>query len=398
MSSSATTAASAAPIERIELFEARVPLSRLARSAMADSPTGLGMAIPSELPWLDADFLYCRVVDADGHDGWGEAYVWLPETGVTQRDLASSIEHHLGRFVLGARPTDVQAIAARLDRNVARNEVAKGVLDLACHELAARQVGRPVHDLIGGRSVDRIPLCGLIPLASPETAAALAAGYMGAGYATVRLKLGTSPQEDRDVIAAVREACGHDLRIRVDYNQAYDAATAVRALQLIEPYGVDAAEQPLPLGDLLGMVEVQRRSPIPLFLHEGFFSLSDAVALIEMGGSRIVGVNLERPGGLTGALRAIDYAAARGLGTIIHNQPLGLGTAAHLHLAAARFDRLGHAVELAGDVMFDEHLITSPLPVVEGHLEVPDGPGWGVQIDRDALEGHLVAEPHVITR
>jgi muconate cycloisomerase len=246
--------------------------------------------------------------------------------------------------------------------------------------------------------VDRIPLCGLIPLASPATAAALARGYMEAGYTTVRLKLGASPEEDRDVAAAVRDACGHGLRMRVDYNQAYDAATAVRALQMIEPYAVDAAEQPLPLGELLGMVEVQRRTSIPLFLHEGFFSLSDAVGLIEMGGSRVMGVNLERPGGLTGALHAIDYATARGLGTIIHNQPLGLGTAAHLHLAAARFDRLGNAVELAGDVMFDEHLLTSPLPVVDGHLDVPTGPGWGVQIDRDRLEDHLVAEPHVITR
>lgn len=383
-------------IERIELYEARVPLSAIARSAMADSPTGLGMAIPSELPWLEADFLYCRLVDGDGVDGWGEAYVWLPETGVTQRDLASSIVHHLGAFVLGARPADVQAIAARLDRNVARNEVAKGVIDLACHELAARQVGRPVHDLIGGRSVDRVPLCGLIPLASPATAAGLAVGYSKAGYGTVRLKLGTSPEEDRDVVAEVRDACGAGLRIRVDYNQAYDAVAATRALQLIEPYGIDAAEQPLPLGDVLGMADVQRRTGIPLFLHEGFFSLSDAVSLIELGGSRIVGVNLERPGGLTGALRAIDYAAARGLGTIIHNQPLGVGTAAHLHLAAARFDRLGHDVELAGDVMFDEHLVTSPIRPVDGHLEVPDGPGWGVQVDRDALDAHLVAEPHVL--
>jgi muconate cycloisomerase len=145
------------------------------------------------------------------------------------------------------------------------------------------------------------------------------------------------------------------------------------------------------------MAEVQRRSPIPLFLHEGFFSLSDAVALIEMGGCRVMGINTERPGGLTAALRAIDYAAARGLGTIVHNQPLGIGTAAHLHLATARFDRLGHDVELAGDVMFDQHLVEQRCVAEQGMLAVPTGPGWGVEIDLDALHDHLVAPPRVET-
>src|SRR5690606_39071256 len=155
----------------------------------------------------------------------GEAYVWLPETGVSQSELAMAIRDHLARYVLGARPTDVQHLTARLDRNVARNEVAKGVLDIACYELAARQLGRPVHDLIGGATIDRIPLCGLIPLGSPDTVAAIADHYRRNGYGTVRIKLGTGVGADHDVIAEVRARCGDDLRIRLDSNQEYSAAT-----------------------------------------------------------------------------------------------------------------------------------------------------------------------------
>ena len=331
-------------VTRIELFETRVPLSALARGAMAASDNGLGMAIPSEEPWLESDFLFCRLVDGDGREGWGEAYVWLPESGTSGADMASAIRHHLGAYVLGALPVAAQALSARLDRNVARNEMAKGLVDVACHDLAAHQIGRPVHDLIGGAVVDRIPLCGLVSMASPEVVAAISQGYQRAGYGTVRLKLGASPEEDRDVVEAVRDRCGPKLRIRVDYNQAYSAAVAVRALRLLEPFGIDGAEQPLPVGDLVGMVEVARRTSIPLFLHEGFFAMGDLVALIDAGGCGVVGINGERPGGVTGAVRAIDYAAARGLGTIIHNQPLGIGTATHAHIAAARFDRLGLAV------------------------------------------------------
>lgn len=384
-------------ITRLELFAATVPFSAIARRAMDESTTGLGMAIAAEEPWEAGDFVFARLVDEDGNEGWGEVFLWLPETGVSPTELLSAIPGHLARYVLGATPADIGAIRARLDRNVTRNEVAKGLLDLACHELAARQVGRPVHDLIGGRGADVLPLAALVPLADPEVTVAICAGYVRGGYRTLRIKLGTSAEVDRDVIAAVRDEVGPDVRIRVDYNQAYSPAQAVRALRMIEPFGIDAAEQPLRVGDVLGMVEVQRKTAVPVFLHEGAFSVADVVSLVELGGCGVIGVNAERPGGLTGALRLIDYGAMRGLGTIIHNQPLGIGTAVLAHLATARFDQLGHAVELAGDVMFATTLINEPARPVDGCYEVPTGPGWGVTIDRDALDDHLAATPVTVT-
>ena len=388
---------SSAPVTTIELFEVEVPLSEIARSAMAESDTGLGMAIAAEDPWLSADFLYVRLVDEDGIAGWGECYVWVPESAVSQRGAAMVIREHIGRFVLGAKAADIQAIGARMDRNIPRNEMAKGVLDVALHDLAARQVGRPVHDLIGGAAVDRIPLCGLVPLASPDFMAEICAGYVAAGYRSLRIKLGTGPRDDLAIMTAIRDRVGWDVRIRCDYNQAYDAPTAVRSLRLLEPFDLDAAEQPLPIGDLLGMRWVQERTSVPMFLHEGFFSLSDVVSLTEAGGMGVLGINAERPGGITAALRAIDYVSARGMGTIIHNQPLGIGTAAHAHIAAARWDRLGHAPELAGDVMFSEHLVDRRYEVVDGEMLLPGGAGWGIEVDRGALDRHLVAEPTVMT-
>ena len=371
---------------RLDLFAVRVPFSAIARQAMDGSDNGLGMAIAAEEPWEAGDFVLARLEDEEGTAGWGEVFMWLPETGVSPAEVISAIVGGLGRYVVGACPADVRAIGARMERNVARNEVAKGLLDLACHDLAARQVDRPVHDLVGGRGTDTIGLCGLVPLAPIEDVVAICAGYVGAGYPTLRLKLGTGVDADRDTIAAVRAEVGDEVRLRVDYNQAYSVPQAVRALRLLEPFGIDAAEQPLATGDLLGMAELSRRTTIPVFLHEGAFTTRDLVTLIELGGCGVVGLNAERPGGLTAALDVIDYAALRGLGTIIHNQPLGLGTAVLAHLAAARFDRLGHDVELAGDVMFDETLVVDPPTRHGGRLVVPSGPGWGVEVDRDALD------------
>lgn len=386
-----------APVVEIELYTVRVPFSDIARQAMSESDNGLGMALEAEEPWEAGDFVFARLRDEEGTEGWGEVFLWLPETGVSPDQVVSVIRAHLARYVLGASPVQVGAIRSRMDRNVNRNEVAKGLLDLALHDLAARQLGRPVHDLLGGRRTATIPLCGLVPLADPATTAAICAGYVGAGYQTLRIKLGTGPHEDRRVIEAVRAEVGEDVRLRVDYNQAYRFPEAVRALRMLEELGIDAAEQPLPVGDVLGMAQLQRQVSIPLFLHEGAFTVADVVTLVELGGSHVVGINAERPGGIIPALELIDYAATRGLGTIIHNQPLGLGTAVLAHLAAARFDRLGHAVELAGDVMFAETLVHETIRPRHGELTVPTGPGFGVTVDRGALDARTTAEPVTIT-
>lgn len=187
------------------------------------------MALDADEPWEAGDFVLARIWDEDGLEGWGEVFMWLPETGASPDQVVSVIRAHLARYVLGGEPIGVGAIRSRMDRNVNRNEVAKGLLDLALHDLAARQLDRPVYDLLGGRRTDSIPLCGLVPLADPATTAMICAGYVRAGYATVRIKLGTGPKCDRDVIAAVRAEVGDDVRIRVDYNQAYDFPGAIRA-------------------------------------------------------------------------------------------------------------------------------------------------------------------------
>jgi muconate cycloisomerase len=132
--------------------------------------------------------------------------------------------------------------------------------------------------------------------------------------------------------------------------------------------------------------------------HEGCFSLTDVTALIELGAVRVLGVNSERPGGITQALRAIDYASRRGLGTVLHNQPLGIASAAQVQLGAARASVLGHAMELFGHVMLEDDLILEPLDYSGGFVRVPEQPGLGVALDVDALDRYATAAPVVLER
>jgi len=143
---------------------------------------------------------------------------------------------------------------------------------------------------------------------------------------------------------------------------------------------------------------VQRAVSVSLMAHEGCFSYTDFVALHTLGAVRVLGVNTERPGGITQAIRAIDYAAAQGLGTVLHNQPLGIASAAQVHLGAARASVLGHAMELFGHVMLEDDLVREGLDYAGGRVRVPEGPGLGVELDDDALERYAIGPAVVLAR
>jgi muconate cycloisomerase len=385
-------------VERVELFRLHVPFRAAVREAMAQGEGGLGMAIPAEEPWTGGDFVIARLTAEDGSHGVGEAFVWLPETGVSPAQVVDAVAHGLARYVLGANPFHVEPLRARMDANVARSEVAKGLLDIACYDLMGRIAGRPACDFMGGRGAETLPLAALIPLGAPDGMIDLALAFQRGGTRTFRLKLGRGIEADRQIIARAREALGDSARLRVDYNQAYSPDDAVRAIAAIAPYGIDCAEQPVRADDWLGMARVQRAVTVPVMAHEGCFSFTDFTVLLELGAVGILGVNTERPGGITQALRAIDYAARRGLGTVLHNQPLGIASAAQVHLGAARAAVLGHAMELFGHVMLEDDLIEEPLDYAGGRVRVPEGPGLGVALDLAALDRYATAGPVVLER
>jgi muconate cycloisomerase len=222
--------------------------------------------------------------------------------------------------------------------------------------------------------------------------------FQDGGTATFRLKLGGGVAEDMQVVARMREALGPTVRLRVDYNQAYTPEEAIAAINAIAPFGIDCAEQPVRADDWLGMQRVQAAVTVPLMAHEGCFSYTDFTALAALDAVRVLGVNTERPGGITQALRAIDFAAARGMGTILHNQPLGIASAAQIHIGAARASVLGHAMELFGHIMMEDDLITDPLDYSGGQVRVPTGPGLGVTLDEDALDRYAGAPAATLQR
>ncbi|MBK6739083.1 MAG: hypothetical protein IPG64_15010 [Haliea sp.] len=96
------------------------------------------------------------------------------------------------------------------------------------------------------------------------------------------------------------------------------------------------------------------------------------------------------------ALKAIDYAAMTGLDVVLHNQPSGIGSAAILHMHAACARNIRHATELQGHVMMEHDLLRQSIVYENGFAHLPTGPGWGVELDEDALDKYQVQEAEVL--
>ncbi len=169
-----------------------------------------------------------------------------------------------------------------MEINVNRSDVSKGLIDIACYDLMGKITGRPAHDFLGGCCVDELPLCALIPLMEIESMMGFCQEFHDAGMRTFRIKLGQGIQTDIKIISRFRKMLGDEVRLRVDYNQAYSPPMAVRAIKAIEPYGIDFAEQPVAATNYNGMAYVQKRVDVPVMAHEGCFSLQDITTLIKM--------------------------------------------------------------------------------------------------------------------
>ena len=385
-------------IVSVELTPLYVPFKEFARKAMGEGEGGIGMVHPSEEEWFGADFLIAKLICSDGNVGLGESSIWLPESGITPGQVIDAIKNGLANYVLGESPFNIEKINKKMDNNVARTDQAKGVLDMACYDLMGKITDLPACCFMGGRNVDEIPLAALIPLGSPMLMRGLVRSFYKKGFRTFRLKLGLSIQEDIEICQKIRHALGDEIRLRVDYNQAYSPSEAIKAIKAIEPFNIDFAEQPVRTDDYLGMAYVQKRVDTPLMNHEGFFSLRDFITLVELGAVRVLGIQSDRPGGVSKALKAINYARCRGLEVMIHKEPLGIASAMLIHLHAGRYYSIDHATELFGHEMMEDDLIVKPIDYSGGTAKVPEGPGWGIELDEKALQKYATGSTITIEK
>ena len=347
---------------RGEIHEREMVLLRLQTDAGFE---GLGEAVPLALRGDKP----LAVVEREVADAAGR---------LVDLDLEASLEDPLAFAV-------ATLVELRIARRVA--PASSAALECAIFDAVAKASGMPLWELLGATDASPVSCNATLTSGAPDEVAAQAADWVGDGYETVKVKLG-SGHDDEATIRAVREAAGTDVRIRVDANEAWNARQATEVLLAIEQYDVELAEQPV--SGLRAMARVARDVGVPLAADESVASEAEAHRALQRRSCEYATAKLSKVGGI-GAARQIAKVLPTYLSSALDG-PVGVAAAGHAaQMLRADGTDPGLAHGLATQRLFAGTIATQECELHDGRLHLPDGPGLGVELDEDALSRHAVA-------
>lgn len=303
-------------------------------------------------------------------------------------EILGAVRTLIAPALLGLAATDRGLGRARVEAALKGRPWTKAAVDVALHDLQAKAIGVPLVELLGGRLNDTIPVIGpVVGIMPPDAMAAEAARSTAAGYRAIKIKLGETVAADIARVAAVRDAIGGDIALRVDANDHYQPAEAIRLIRAIERYDIEHVEQPISRRDLLGMAEIRKAIDVPLMTDDMVATPEEAMTVIRLGAADRVKVKVTKHG-LSGARLIVDMLAAAGMTAVLgHVFEMGLAAVAEAHVAATAANLAGpHEIGSMQPMGSAADIIAEDLRAEPGFLRIPEGPGLGVRLDWDRID------------
>ena len=338
----------------------------------------------------------------EGISGVGESF---GAAGVS----ASVINDYAAPLIIGRDPFDTSAIWADVyGRSTLKPQWGAFVqalsgIDIALWDIKGKALGVPVYQLLGGAFRHRAHAyaTGLYRPKVEDPVSALvreAVGYKQQGFFAMKLKIGfAAPDEDIAIISAIREAIGYEVKLMVDANSAYDAATAIRMARKMEPYDINWFEEPVHPQDVEGSLEVKYNSSIPISGGECLGTRYDFLPVITSRAVDIVQPDICIVGGFTEIQRIIAMANAHHLQCFPHVWGTNIAIAAALQVYAALPNVTGKINPPEPFFEFDR----SPNPLREmttieqfelkdSYIDIPHTPGLGITPNIGYMEENAV--------
>jgi L-alanine-DL-glutamate epimerase-like enolase superfamily enzyme len=193
------------------------------------------------------------------------------------------------------------------------------------------------------------------------------------------VKVAPDPKVDLELCRRVRKLAP-DAFLWADANGHYDLATALEAAPKLADAGVDILEQPLPANRLTGYREMKKQGALPILMDEGVVSSAELVEFIRLGLLDGVAMKPARTAGLWDARRQVEILEDAGmlfLGSGLTDPDVSLAAALQLYAAYG----LKFPAALNGPQFLRGTCLRNPLKVSGDEIEVPSGPGLGVEVD-----------------
>lgn len=314
-----------------------------------------------------------------GAVGYGEAPPTGAITGDTTGAIVGAIQDHIAKSIIGRDVDDFEDVLKVVQSCVVKNTSAKAAVDMALWDLYGQLYHIPVYKLMGGARKSIVTDI-TISVNDPEEMARDAINAKERGYDCLKVKVGANPALDVARLAAVRQAVGSDIRIRIDANQAWSPKQAVRLLNQMQDKGLDIefVEQPVKAHDFEGMKYVTERSYVPVLADESVFSPEDAVKIMQMGAADLVNIKLMKCGGLYNALKIATAAEIYGVECMIGCMlEAKVSVNAAVELACAK--QIITKIDLDGPVLCSEDPILGGAVFNEKYITVSEEPGLGIK-------------------
>lgn len=307
-------------------------------------------------------------IEDDGAEGWGEAPA-TPFYGETAATV-EAILPRLSEAMLRAADGDVFAlerIEAAVAHSIGRNPAARVAISAALHDLVGKKLGVPLWKLWGLDPAAAPRSSFTIGIDSPEVMRQKV--REAAAYDILKIKVGTP--HDREVLQMIRDLAP-EKTVRVDANTAWTAKEAIRRIPMLEEFGVEFVEQPLPPDDIEGLRLVRRRSRLPIIADESCKTAKDVAKLAGVVDG--VNIKLAKCGSLREAIRIVHAARAHGMSVMI-----GCMVESTLGIAAAvPITPLVDYADLDGAALLADDPFLGPGIEGDGRMRFSDAPGLGV--------------------
>lgn len=327
-----------------------------------------------------------RLETDDGLVGWGEG-----QAPVSPRATAAIIEDLCTPLLLGRDPFDVEYLWYRLYSAMRERGHVTGfyvdalaAVDLALYDLLGKALGKPAYKLLGGNFRPDVPVYAGLGGTRPQPVAAHAQELVEAGYRALKLHLRVPNPQLLAIVAAVREAVGPEIDLRVDVHGTRDVSGAIELGHGLEALGVRWLEAPCQPEDIRGQAEIAKALSLQVATGEWLRTVWEWRNWIEWRGFDVAMPDIARTG-LSEGKRIAALCDSFNLPISPHvggGGILSVAATIHYSLAIPNFQIMEHSHK-AHDWKAS---IASAYPEPQdGCFPLPDAPGLGVEIDEEQV-------------
>jgi muconate cycloisomerase len=326
-----------------------------------------------------------RIEATDGTVGWGEAASAPTMTGDTLDGLVAAVRDHLSPPLVGKDAWTRPELCRSLRGALFGNTGAHSAVEMALLDLAGRASGQPLIELMGGAVRRQVAPMWLLGNPTPEQDIAEAHAKESEGFHFFKLKIGAKPiAQEIAATHALRAALGAAAPLCADANCGLTLADARRYVTETAAAALMFVEQPLPPDARDQLAILAKNSPVPIGADESIHSIADLEQHARCGGGG-VSLKLIKLGGIAAALDAARHCQRLGLSVNIAAKiaESSIASAAAVHLACAA-PVIDWGVSLT-HFYLAEDIVRWPLPLGDGQVALPAGPGLGIEVDETAV-------------